>query len=530
MTKNHKIYLYDTLMRDGAQTQGVDFTVNDKIEIAKEIDALGIDYIEAGFPGANPTDDEFFAKAPKLKHSKLVGFGMTHKYGIRPQDDVKLRALAECSADIACIFGKAWDFHVTNALGITPHHNLEIVESSVKYLVENGKEVFFDCEHFFDGYKNNPGHAIDVAKTALDAGAKWIILCDTNGGTLPHEISEITNAMEEYIPGEKLGIHCHNDTENAVANSLAAIRAGARQVQGTINGYGERCGNANLVAIIPTLKYKMDFDIAVSDKQMKLLKRTSDLLDERLNRMHYRHAAYVGDSAFAHKGGLHVSAVNKSPAAYEHLNPELVGNERIIVVSDQSGKSNIVNRLKGFGIKADDEAVDKLVKTIKERENEGYAYDYADASFELLARKAVENLEDYFEVSSFRIIDERRKNAAGEFVNVAEATVKVVVSGKTHNEIAEGNGPVDALSKAIKKALVRKYPEIKDIGLIDYKVRIMKRERGTGAVTRVQIESKDSSGKRWNTIGVSSNILDASFNALRDSISYKIMKERAAKT
>ncbi len=519
-----KVYLYDTLLRDGAQTQGVDFTVNDKIELAQEIDKLGIDYIEAGFPGANPTDDAFFKRLPKLKNSEFSAFGMTHRPNVKAAEDKSLKAIVDSKADIACLFGKAWDFHVKYALGISLKENLKIVENSVKYLVKNGKRVFFDAEHFFDGYKNNLNYTVDVAKTAYNAGAEFIVLCDTNGGTLPNEVGDITSELIKFIPGKNLGIHCHNDTDNAVANSLAAVLAGARQVQGTINGYGERCGNANLISIIPTLKYKLGFDISVSDEQMKNLKKISDKLDERLNRQHYRHAAYVGDSAFAHKGGLHVSAVNKTEAAYEHIDPVAVGNRRIIVISDQAGKSTVKSRLKDIGIKASDDKAKILTDEIKLREKDGYSYDFAEASFEILARKMVGDLPDFYDVKSFRILDERHRDSKGKLVNIAEATVKIQIKGKDYVEISDGDGPVDALGKALKKALVGKYKVINDISLIDYKVRIMKAERGTGAITRVQIESRDSAGNRWSTIGVSSNILDASFNALNDSFIYKLMK------
>lgn len=525
MAKKEKIYLFDTLLRDGSQTQGVDFSLNEKLELTKLIDDLGIDYIEGGFIGANPTDDDYFNQNIKLKNSTLTAFGMTRRAGIVADKDKGIINLASSKAKAVCIVGKSWDFHVKKALGITLKENLEIIESSVKFLVKSKKEVLFDAEHFFDGYKNNKQHALDAIKTAYKAGAKWIVLCDTNGGTLPYEIFEIVSEVVKEIPGRNLGIHCHNDTENAVANSIAAVRAGARQVQGTINGYGERCGNTNLISLIPTLRYKMGFDISVSDAKMKSLKQISDKLEEILNHTHYRHAAYVGDSAFAHKGGLHVSAVNKNPEAYEHFDPEKIGNKRAIVISDKAGKSNVVNRLDNLKIKADDKQITEIVKLVKTKEQEGYSFDFADASFEVLVYSVISKT-DFYEVQSFRIIDERRKNALGKFVNVAEATAKIVMDGVEYNEIAEGNGPVDALSKAIKKAISVKYKSVNELSLVDYKVRIMKEERGTGAVTRVQISSKNKKGERFNTIGVSSNILDASFNALNDSLIYTILKSR----
>lgn len=522
----NKIFLYDTLMRDGAQTQGVDFTLNDKIELSKEIDSLGIDFIEAGFPGSNQIDDEYFKNLPKLKNSEIVAFGMTRRAASKVNEDKGLQNLIKSKVKYICIVGKTWDFHVKEALGISLQENLEIVEESVKYLVSQGKKVIFDAEHFFDGYKHNPKYALQVIKTAYKAGAEWIILCDTNGGTLPFEVYDITKKITSEIPGNSIGIHCHNDTENAVANSLEAVRAGARQIQGTLNGYGERCGNANLISIIPTLKYKMGFDISVSESQLKKLKKISDSLEERLNHTHYKHAAYVGDSAFAHKGGMHASAVNKKTAAYEHIEPELIGNKRIIVISDQAGRSNISARLKSLNIPQEKDVVEKLFNEIKKRESVGFSYDHADASFEILARQVAQDIPEYYNVKSFRIIDERKNNDKGELVNYVEATVKLSIQGKLYNEISEAKGPVDALGKAMKKALRKKYPEVKDVSLIDYKVRIMKNELGTEAITRVQIESRDSTGKRWNTIGVSGNILDASFNALSDSFLYKIIGER----
>jgi 2-isopropylmalate synthase len=520
-----KVFLYDTLLRDGAQTRGIDFSLLDKIAIAQEIDDLGIDYIEAGFAGANPTDDAFFANPPKLKNSKIVAFGMTHRPSSTALEDKGLQNIVNSKAKFACIVGKAWDFHVINALNTTLEKNLKMIENSIKHLSKKGLEVFFDAEHFFDGFKANQKYALQVAETAYKAGARWIILCDTNGGSLPHEVQEIVSEVTKKISGKYLGIHCHNDTENAVANSLAAVRAGARQVQGTINGYGERCGNANLISIIPTLKYKMDFDISISESQMKSLKKISDNLEDRLNRTPYKHAAYVGDSAFAHKGGMHVSAVVKSADAYEHIAPEKVGNKRIIVISDQAGRSNIIERLNSLKIKASDEKITELTKIVKQLENQGYAFDNADASFEILARKTIGKIPEFFDVRSFRIIDERRWNAKGKLIHISEAKAVISVGGKEFVEISEGDGPVDALTKAIKKAVGTKYPQINDIKLTDYKVRIMQAELGTGATTRVQIESTDNNGKKWTTIGVSNNILDASFCALNDSFVYKLLKK-----
>ncbi|MDX1950070.1 MAG: citramalate synthase [Rickettsiales bacterium] len=526
MENKNKIYLYDTLMRDGAQTQGINFSLNDKFELTQDIDNLGLDYIEAGFVGSNKTDDAYFNNIPKLKNSEIVAFGMTKRAGVNIEDDLAIKNLVKCKAKNICIVGKSWDFHVKEALNISLEENLEIVTETISHLKSKGKQVFFDAEHFFDGYKNNPKYAMKVIKSAYNAGARWVILCDTNGGTLPFEVYDITKKVTSEIAGSFIGIHCHNDTENAVANSLEAVRAGARQVQGTINGYGERCGNANLISIIPTLKYKMGYEISVSDSQLKKLKKISDSLEERLNQTHYKHAAYVGDSAFAHKGGIHASAVNKNTNAYEHISPEIIGNKRVIVISDQAGRSNISARLKDLKIPADKDKIEKLFNEVKKRESAGFSYDFADASFEVLAHQITEDIPEYFAVKSFRIIDERKTNNSGDFENYVEATIKLSIQGKIYNEIAEAKGPVDALYKAIRKALRKKYPIVKDVSLSDYKVRIMKNELGTEAITRVQIESKDSLGNRWNTIGVSGNILDASFNALCDSFMYKIIRSK----
>ncbi len=527
---NDKIYLYDSTLRDGAQTQGVDFSVTDKQEIALQLDELGIDFIEGGWPGANPTDDSFFAKLPKLKKSKMVAFGMTRRPYTSAQNDPGLNALVNSGVSNICIVGKAWDFHVTNALEIPIKENLLMISDSISYLIKKNINVIFDAEHFFDGYKSNPKFALSVIEAAYKAGANWVVLCDTNGGTLPHEIEEIVSKIVKTIPGNHLGIHCHNDTENAVANSLAAVRAGVRQIQGTIGGYGERCGNTNLISIIPTLTLKMGYKINISKENLKKLTKISNSLDDRLNRPRYRYAAYVGSSAFAHKGGLHVSAVAKNPTAYEHILPESIGNERVILVSDQAGKSNIIKKIAELGINVNpkDEGtkqkISQLVDIIKERESLGYAYDSADASFEILAKTYLGKVPEYYRLVAFRVIDERRWNAKGELITLSEAKVKINVDGVDKIEIAESNGPVSALNKALKKGLIKKYPLLKDVKLKDYKVRIITPEDGTEAVTRVSIESSDSSGNRWSTIGVSTNIVDASYNALHDAFVYRLLK------
>jgi 2-isopropylmalate synthase len=482
-----RLYLYDTTLRDGAQTQGVDFSLEDKALIAEQLDRLGLDYVEAGYPGANPTDTKLLAKT--------------------------------------------WDFHVDVALGITLEENLQGIKESVAAVVTSGREPLLDCEHFFDGYKANPAYAVDCAKAAYEAGARWVVLCDTNGGTLPEEVEAIVGQVIKYVPGDRLGIHVHNDTDNGVANSLAAVRAGARQIQGTLNGLGERCGNANLTSIIPTLMlkpyYAERFETGVSAEKLKTLTHASRILDEVLNRAPNRHAPFVGEAAFAHKGGIHVSAVQKDPRTYEHVPPEAVGNRRRLLVSDQGGRSNILAELDRIGIvlPKDDPRIARLLDEVKEREAKGYAYEAADASFELLARRTLGNVPQFFDVESFRVMVERRHNALGDLVTVSEATVKVRIDGETMLSVGEGNGPVNALDTALRKDLGRYQGYISDLELVDYKVRIL--TGGTDAVTRVLIESRDGEGNRWFTVGVSPNIVDASFEALLDSINYKLIRDGA---
>ncbi|MCP5361672.1 MAG: citramalate synthase [Hyphomicrobiales bacterium] len=529
MAMGERIYIYDSTLRDGAQTQDVDFSIGDKHELAQEMDVL-VDYIEGGWPGANPTDDGFFANLPPLKRARMVAFGMTRRPKTSAANDPGLNALVNSGVGAVCIVGKSWDFQVTHALKIGLDENLAMIAESLAYLKRKGLETLFDAEHFFDGYKANPDYAMQTIKAAYDNGARWVVLCDTNGGTLPHEVEAIVKEVAKVIPGDHLGIHCHNDTENAVANSLAAVRAGVRQVQGTIDGYGERCGNANLISIIPTLALKMGYDTGISPEGLAQLTKVARGLDNRLNRPHYRHAAYVGSSAFAHKGGLHVSAVLKHPESYEHIQPEQVGNTRQILVSDQAGRSNIVNRLNGLELGVDldspenKDKITALVDDIKEREKQGFAYDSADASFELLARSYFSEVAKYYTMLGFRVLDERRWNAKGELITLSEATIKLKIDGKTIMSVAEGNGPVNALNMALKKALIDKYPVVSDIKLTDYKVRILRPELGTGAVTRVQIEFRDASDQRWTTVGVSTNIIDASYNALQDGVIYKLIK------
>ncbi len=527
-----RLYLFDTTLRDGAQTQGVDFSVEDKRLIAGLLDELGVDYIEGGYPGANPTDTSFFGERPALKRAKFTAFGMTKRAGRSASNDPGLAAILDADTDAVCLVAKSWDFHVRVALGVTNEENLELIEDSVKAVAAKGREPMIDCEHFFDGYKANRAYALSCIRTALDAGARWAVLCDTNGGTLPDEVERIVGeVIASGVPGDRLGIHAHNDTENAVANSLAAIRAGVRQVQGTLNGLGERCGNANIVSLIPTLLLKKEyadrFEIGVSLERLKTLTHVSRTLDEILNRAPNRYAPYVGENAFASKAGIHVSAILKDPATYEHVPPECVGNQRKIAVSDQAGRSNILAALEEAGIKIDpkDSRVQRLLDEVKEREFLGYSYDGAGASFELLARRLLGEVPEYFVIESFRVLVERRYNAVGEFVTVSEATVKVNVDGDVLISVGEGNGPVNALDQALRKDLGKYSPYIEDLRLADFKVRIL--TSGTEAITRVMIESADGKGNRWFTVGVSPNIVDASFQALVDSITYKLLRDGA---
>ncbi len=525
-----KLYIFDTTLRDGAQTQGVDFSIDDKEKIAFSLDSLGVDYIEGGWPGANPTDTEFFNQKHDFKNAKLVAFGMTKKTGYSAENDPMISSLLNSKSSSICLFGKSWDFHVEVALGITNKQNLENISDSAKHIIKSGKEFMFDAEHFFDGYKSNPDYALSCIKAAYDQGARWIVLCDTNGGTLPYEISEIVNEVIKHIPGNNLGIHAHNDTENAVANTLAAVSAGARQVQGTINGLGERCGNANLMSLIPTFFLKKDFatkfEMGIKPNNIKKLTQCSRLLDEILNRKPNKQLAYVGAAAFSHKGGMHVSAVQKNPKTYEHINPEVVGNSRSIVVSDQAGQSNILSRLSTIGIEItkNDPKIKKLLDEVKDREFIGYSYDGADASFELLARRIVGEIPRYMSIKEYDV--SVKKSSSGEIISYAKAELEV--DGKKIICEGEGNGPVNALDNAIRKNVnkLAKYSEyLKDLKLVDYKVRIL--NTGTEAVTRVSIESTDSKGKNWFTIGVSPNIIDASFKALVDSLDYKLFKDNA---
>jgi 2-isopropylmalate synthase len=518
-----RLYLFDTTLRDGQQTPGVDFSLEDKLLVIEMLDRLGVDYIEGGYAGGNPTDVALFS-TPRKARATFTAFGMTKRAGRSAANDPGYQAVLQAKTKAACFVAKSWDYHVRVALGCSNEENLEAIRESVLAAIAFGKEVLVDCEHFFDGYKANAAYATTCAKTAHEAGARWVVLCDTNGGTLPHEVSEIVRTMTKTVPGSHLGIHAHNDTEQAVANSLAAVDAGARQIQGTLNGIGERCGNANLVSIIGTLAtkaaYRSRFDTGVDSVGLKELTAVARGFDELLNRSPNAQAPYVGKSAFATKAGIHASALAKEPETYEHVPPETVGNTRRILVSDQAGKSNLLAELKRIGIDVnkDDPRLDALLRDVKERESQGYAYDGADASFELLARRALGTVPHYFDVLSFRTSVEQFK---GEMHS--EAVVKVKVDGETYINAGEGNGPVNALDVALRKDLGKYQKHIDDMELVDFKVRIL--NGGTGATTRVLVESRDGLGNRWFTVGVSPNIVEASFQALLDAIIYKLQRE-----
>ncbi|MFG1400375.1 citramalate synthase [Xanthobacter sediminis] len=525
-----RLYLFDTTLRDGAQTNGVDFTVADKLKVLGLLDRLGVDYVEAGYPGANPTDTQLFSQEHPAK-ARITAFGMTKRPGRSASNDPGIAALLEACADAICFVAKSSAYQVRVALGTTPEENLASIRESVAAAVGAGREALVDCEHFFDGYKEDPAFALACARAAFEAGARWVVLCDTNGGTLPHEVEAIVREVVKVVPGDHLGIHAHNDTEQAVANSLAAVRAGVRQVQGTLNGLGERCGNANLCSIIPTLLLKPDyaerFEIGVSPQGLADISSVSRALDEMLNRAPNRHAPYVGESAFATKAGIHASAILKDPATYEHVPPEAVGNRRKLLVSDQAGKSNVIAELERLGVSVDkaDPRLSRLLDEVKTREALGYSYEAADASFALLARRALGSVPDFFTVERFSVNVERRYNARGELSTVAEAIVKVHVGEEVLISAAEGNGPVNALDVALRKDLGKYQPLIAGLHLTDYRVRVL--NGGTEAVTRVLVECADEKGERWTTVGVSPNIIDASFEALLDSIIWKLLQEGA---
>jgi 2-isopropylmalate synthase len=537
MTKE-RLYLYDTTLRDGQQTQGVQFSTAEKLKITAVLDALGVDYIEGGWPGANPTDSEYFEQVGAMRPI-LTAFGMTKRAGRSAENDDVLAAVLNANTPAVCLVGKSHSFHVSTALGITNDENTENIRASIAHIVAQGREALLDAEHFFDGYAADPTYALEAVHAAHDADARWIVLCDTNGGTLPDDVGRIVaEVIASGIPGDKLGIHTHNDTEHAVANTLAAVLAGVRQVQGTLNGLGERCGNANLTTLIPTLLLKepfaSQFETGVTMEALKGLKKASRVLDDILNRVPAKQAAYVGSSAFAHKAGLHASAIVKNPTTYEHIEPSLVGNARIVPMSNQAGQSNLRERLMqaGLEVERDDPRLARILDRIKDKESRGYSYDTAQASFELLARRELGMLPEFFEVKRYRVTVERRRNKRGKMVSLSEAVVVVKVAGEKVLNVSESigpdgsdRGPVNALSRALAKDLGPYQAIIDDLRLIDFKVRIT--DGGTEAVTRVIIDSADAQGRTWSTVGVSANIVDASFDALLDAINWKLIRDGA---
>lgn len=520
------IQIYDTTLRDGTQGEDISFSLEDKMRIAHKLDELGVHYIEGGWPSSNPKDQAFFQKikSENLHNSKITAFGSTRKAGNKVENDPNIKSLLDSRAQAVTIFGKTWDLHVTDALKISLQENLDLIHDSVSFLKNHFEEVIFDAEHFFDGFKANQNYALKAIKTAVEAKSDRIVLCDTNGGTMPYELEQIFKELtiNTHSP---LGIHIHNDSEMAVANSIMAIKLGVTQVQGTINGFGERCGNANLCTIIPNIKLKLKMD-CISDEQMKKLWEVSRFINELANMKHWVHQPYVGKSAFAHKGGIHVDAVQKNRLAYEHITPELVGNHQRVLVSDLSGKSNILFKAEEYGIDLDtkNQAVQKILSELKRLESDGFQFEGAEGSFELLMKNAIGKRKKFFDLKGFRVIVEKRNEHEP---TISEATIKIIVEGQLEIVAAEGNGPVNALDNALRKALIRFYPELKNVNLYDFKVRILDEKSGTEANTRVLIESGDHDSK-WGTVGVSSNIIEASWQALVDSVDYKLHKTRGS--
>jgi len=520
-----QIKLYDTTLRDGTQGEGVAFSMEDKVRIAYRLDALGVHYIEGGWPGSNPKDLRFFRRVQDavFKVARIAAFGATRRPGVRPEEDANLQALVEAGSPVVTIFGKSWDFHVVSALGTTLEENLVMIGDSVAFLRKHFEEVIYDAEHFFDGFKRNREYALRTLQAAEAAGAHCLVLCDTNGGSLPHEVARIIREVKGVVkPGRPLGIHVHNDTECAVASSLAAVQEGVDHVQGTMNGYGERCGNANLVSIIPNLMLKMGLE-CIPEGNLRELRDVSRFVSELANRKPWQSQPYVGDSAFAHKGGIHVSAVRKHPETYEHVDPERVGNHRRVLVSELAGQSNILWKAREYGIDLDRNTPDarRILETLKSLEDQGFQFEGAEASFELLMERALGNHRPYFDLEAFRVIVEEQK---GEAEPVAEATVKLRVKGIEEHTAASGNGPVNALDHALRKALEDFYPNLREMALRDYKVRILDESKGTAAKTRVLITSGDGD-ETWGTVGVADNIIEASWQALVDSIEYKLRRD-----
>ncbi|MGA1794460.1 MAG: citramalate synthase [bacterium] len=518
-----KVLIYDTTLRDGTQAEGVSLSVEDKLRITRKLDEMGIDYIEGGWPSSNPKDMLFFKKVKdySFAHTRIAAFSSTRNPRHAIDKDTNIQGLLEAETTVVTIFGKSWDLHVTDALGIPLEQNLDIIRESVAYLKARVAEVIYDAEHFFDGYKRNPAYAMKSLLAAEEGGADCLVLCDTNGGTMPFDLERIIADIQKRVRAP-LGIHTHNDSETAVANSILAVTMGIRHVQGTINGYGERCGNANLCSIIPNIQLKMGLT-CISPEQLRQLRETSRFVSEIANLKHWGHQPFVGDSAFAHKGGIHVSAIRKNKLTYEHIDPELVGNHQRILVSELSGRSNVLSKAAEYQINlaADRPEVQRLVRELKELENQGFQFEGAEASFELLMRKVLGTYSPYFDLVGFRVIVERRE---GDEQTRSEATIKVKVKGIEEHTAADGNGPVNALDNALRKALEEFFPDLREVNLIDYKVRILEGREGTGARTRVLIESADPDNK-WGTVGVSDNIIEASWQALVDSIEYKLLKD-----
>jgi len=517
------VLLYDTTLRDGCQAEDISFTLEDKLRIAAKLDELGIDYIEGGYPGSNPRDADFFSRVKKLKlkHSKIASFGTTRKFGAKPSQDIQLKVLLQAETPVVTLVGKTWDLHVRDDLRISQKANLELIADSIAYMKKRVDEVVFDAEHFFDGFRANPEYAIECLAAAQEGGADWIVLCETNGGRLPGDIRDALNHVNRVIK-TPLGIHCHNDGELAVANTMAGVEMGVTQVQGTINGFGERCGNMNLISAIGNLQLKMGKK-CVTPAQLKKLREVSQLFYELANIHPNKRQAYVGDSAFAHKGGLHVAGVLKNRETYEHIDPELVGNRQRVLVSDLSGRSNVIYKGREYGIDLTDrgDAVKEILHRTKELESQGYEFQAAEASFELLIQEALGKKRKNFHLIGFRVIDEKRRE---DEPPISEATIQVQVDGVLEHAAAMGNGPVNALDQALRRALTKFYPALKQVELLDYKVRVLSSGEGTAAVVRVLIESGDGKD-RWGTVGVSHNVIEASWQALVDSIDYKLYKD-----
>ena len=520
--EQHRIEIYDTTLRDGTQGEAINFSVADKLRIAEALDELGIDFIEGGWPGSNPRDVAFFAEVRQLhlNHARIAAFGATRRHNLSCDEDPNIQALIAAETPVVTIFGKSWQLHVNDALRISSLDNLQLIEDSVRYLARRVDTVIYDAEHFFDGYRSNPQYAVDTIRAAVAGGARRIVLCDTNGGSLPDDIREVTGAVAEQLE-VPIGIHCHNDGELAVANSLAAVSAGATHVQGTINGYGERCGNANLCSVIPNLELKYGREV-IGSERLKHLRETANLVSEVANLALESSAAFVGDSAFAHKGGVHVSAVERNPQTYEHVVPEIVGNRRRVLLSDLSGRGNLTAKARELNIDliGEQDVLDEL----KRLEHDGFEFEAAEASFELLVNRLRNKRNAYFELVGFRVIDEHR----GNLMPMSEATIKIRVGDHEEHSAASGNGPINALDRALQRALAKFYPTLQKVHLVDYKVRVLRSPlHGSASLVRVLITSSDGQTS-WGTVGVSANIVEASWRALVDSVEYKLMKDGVA--